>query len=312
MKKNYILIFICFIVYSLSAGSNVPDLPEINYDKLRIGTDETFEIVTWNIQNFPKSEYTVHYAARIIQAIDADVYALQEIEDDQAFFELINELNNIDAVSDWSGFRANSDDWDLNLAFVYKTSIITVRKIFEIYYDEEDHYALPRHPLLMECTYNDQEIVIINNHFKAMPGLENENRRRAATSKLGSYLKVNYPDDKLILLGDLNDILTDPDSLNVFLDFLKDPGHYIFADYAIAADSTADWSYPYWKYRSHLDHILISDELFDVFNSKFSETRVITIDKFMDGGEEYRYKYITDHRPVALKLKFRRVKSEKR
>lgn len=72
----------------------------------------------------------------------------------------------------------------------------------------------------------------------------------------------------------------------------------------IAANPEADWSYPYYKYRGHLDHILLSNELFDNVQDWKNDVKVVVIDRFMEGGESSRYKYITDHRPVIVKLKF--------
>ena len=64
----------------------------------------------------------------------------------------------------------------------------------------------------------------------------------------------------------------------------------------IAQGSNSDWSYPNWP--SHLDHILITNELFDMFD--YIET--IRIDHFMDGGFNEYDQYVSDHRPVALKI----------
>ena len=49
-------------------------------EDISFGTNETFEIVTWNIERFPKNNQTsIDYVDRIIRAIDADVYAIQEV-----------------------------------------------------------------------------------------------------------------------------------------------------------------------------------------------------------------------------------------
>ena len=100
----------------------------------------------------------------------------------------------------------------------------------------------------------------------------------------------------------MNDQPLDADSLNVFGVFLKDKKNFEFADYKIAADTTADWSYPYWKYRGHIDHIIISNELYKGFKKANSTVKTIAIDKFMEGGDEARYQFITDHRPVGIRL----------
>ncbi|MCK5051025.1 MAG: endonuclease/exonuclease/phosphatase family protein [Candidatus Cloacimonetes bacterium] len=281
------------------------ELPKIEYDKLTIGEEQTLEIMTWNIEHFPKSEYTVDYAVRIISAIDADVIGLQEIESDSAFVVLLNNLQANNPEDKWNGFRANTNEWEMNLAYLYKSNIIKVDSIYQIYPDDEIyHKPFPRKPLMLEFSYFDQKIYVINNHLKAMPGEKNIARRKEACKLLDEYIDEFLSQENVILMGDLNDQLTDAAKENSFNVFLDDKQNYYFADWLIAADSTANWSYPYWKYRGHIDHILISNELYDEFENASSFAKVITIDKFIEGGEDSRYKYITDHRPVVIRLKF--------
>jgi len=299
--KKILIIFLILFSFSIFAEP----IPQIQYEKLAFGTNETLEIMTWNIQNFPKSEYTVDYATGIILAIDADVIGLQEIQSDSAFVVLLKNLQKQNPKDKWNGFRANTNEWEMNLAYLYKSCMINVDSIYQIYPDDEKyHQPFPRKPLILEFSCFDQKFFIINNHLKAMPGEKNMMRRKDACKLLDEYIDEFLADENVILLGDLNDQLIDPKEENAFTIFLDDKQNYYFADWEIAADSTADWSYPYWKYRGHLDHILISNELFDEFANAGSEVKTITIDKFMEGEGDARYKYITDHRPVVLKLKF--------
>jgi predicted extracellular nuclease len=154
----------------------------------------------------------------------------------------------------------------------------------------------------MEANWKGVELVLINNHYKARGGEENEARRAQASRLIDQYITANYDRANVIMLGDLNDKITDDKATNVFLPFLDKPEEYRFADMIIAQDSTASWSYPYWKYRGHIDHILISNELFDEFEQEASGVKTVVIDAVMEGGDDARYKYITDHRPVVLKL----------
>ncbi|MDA3813857.1 MAG: endonuclease/exonuclease/phosphatase family protein [Candidatus Cloacimonetes bacterium] len=300
MKK--IIVAICIL---LTISLWAEELPKIEYDKLTIGEEQTLEVMTWNIQNFPKSEHTVAYAVGIISAIDADVIGLQEIESDSAFVVLLNNLQKQNPEDKWNGFRANTNEWEMNLAYLYKSSLINVDSIYQIYPDDEIyHQPFPRKPLMLEFSYFNQKLFVINNHLKAMPGEKNIVRRREACKLLDEYIDEFLPEENVILLGDLNDQLTDEVEENSFNVFLDDKQNYYFTDWEIAADSTANWSYPYWKYRGHIDHILISNELYDEFENSGSFVKVITIDKFMEDGEDSRYKYITDHRPVVIRLKF--------
>ena len=62
--------------------------------------------------------------------------------------------------------------------------------------------------------------------------------------------------------------------------FLNDSQNYFFTDLEIAQGSSTGWSFPNWP--SHLDHILITDELFDDLNN--SQVQTIKIDEYLDGG----------------------------
>ena len=306
MKKFIIALFILLTVILWAE-----ELPKIEYDKLTIGEEQTLEIMTWNIQNFPKSEFTINYVSEIILAIDADIIGMQEIESDSAFVVLLNNLQVQDPENKWNGFRANTNEWEMNLAYLYKSSVINVDSIYQIYPDDEKyHQPFPRKPLMMEFSYLNQKLFVINNHLKAMPGEKNIVRRKEACKLLDEYVDEFLLKENVIILGDLNDQLTDKIEENSFNIFLNDKQNYYFADWTIAADSTANWSYPYWKYRGHIDHILISNELYDEFQNSGSFVKVITIDKFMEGGEDSRYKYITDHRPVTIRLKFSEIKKK--
>ena len=72
----------------------------------------------------------------------------------------------------------------------------------------------------------------------------------------------------------------------------------------IAQGSNLEWSYPSWP--SHLDHILISDELFEDFLDPNSLISVIKIDDYMGGWSNYDNN-VSDHRPVGIKLDLNEV-----
>ena len=70
----------------------------------------------------------------------------------------------------------------------------------------------------------------------------------------------------------------------------------------IAYGSSGNWSYPSWP--SHLDHILITNELFDEFDNTGSTVQTIHIEDYFEEGWRDYEKYISDHRPVVLSLNF--------
>ena len=304
MKKILIAIIVVFIIISCGKTESGPtsiDPPLVpTLDSLFFGTDSTFEIVTWNIQNFPKEDMiTADYVVQIIMAIDADVFALQEIESSNYFDYVIDELNEIDSLYNWDGYKANSNNFG-NLAYIYKNDFVEVDSIYEIYQD--DWYAFPRCPLVFELTYEEHELVIIDNHLKAGGESEDEDRREEASQKLQAFIDSTYSDFEVILVGDLNDDISEPQNTNVFWNFISQPESYLFADMEIAEGSSSNWSYPTWP--SHLDHILITNELFDEFSLPSAVIQTLKIDNYLEGGWNEYYENVSDHRPVGLKLYF--------
>mgnify|MGYP001215660324 CR=1 FL=1 len=126
---------------------------------------------------------------------------------------------------------------------------------------------------------------------------DEEKRRYDAIGLLREYIDTNLSDKNVIVLGDLNDDISESSSNNVFQLVLDDP-NYQFADIDIANGSSSNWSFPSWP--SHLDHILITNELFDEFNT--SEVQTIKLDQYISGGWGQYDQNISDHRPVFMKI----------
>jgi len=282
------------------------------FQSLNFGSDQTLEVVTWNIEHFPKNlSTTVDYAVEIIRGLDADIYALQEIESNAHFEDIITTLNNDDPENTWAGYRASSASYSVNLAYIYKSNIIGITDIYEIYSSYDYSREFPRRPLVMELQWSGTNIYVINNHLKAMgdgyldlgDAWDEETRRYDACNLLDEYISQNLPDENVIVLGDMNDELTDSQSNNVFVSFLNEADEYDFTDMEIAEGSSVYWSYPSWP--SHLDHILITNELFDEFILEDSDIQTLCIDDVLDGGWSEYDNNVSDHRPVGLKLDFK-------
>lgn len=278
------------------------------FQSMNFGTETTLEVVTWNIEHFPKnSSVTVEYIIQIMRGVGADIYALQEIESNTYFENIIETLNIDDPENTWEGYRTSTASYSVNLAYIYKTNVIQINDIYEIYNNNYNR-PFPRHPLVMELQWNGNNVYIINNHLKASGDgylnlsdeWDEETRRFDACNLLDEYISENLPDENVIVLGDMNDELTDSQSNNVFVAFLNEIDEYYFVDMDIADGPSVYWSYPSWP--SHLDHILITNELFDEFNLGNSDIQTLRIDDILDGGWSEYDDNISDHRPVGLKL----------
>ena len=136
--------------------------------------------------------------------------------------------------------------------------------------------------------------------MKAGGDSDDEARRLEACQKLDTYISENWSNSEVLLVGDLNDDITETENSNVFWSFINEPLEYDFTDMEIAEGSSVYWSYPSWP--SHLDHILITNELFDEFSLEDSDIQVLRVDELLDGGWSEYDNNVSDHRPVGLKL----------
>ena len=287
----------CFLIAALFAQ----DLEDLSF-----GDDNSLDIATWNIEWFPKNnQITIDYVTEIINLLDLDILAIQELDDTAMFDQMI------DSLPAYLGYYESN--WFAGLAYVYKTETVEINDIYEIYITSEYWNAFPRSPMVMDFNFMGENYFIINNHFKCCgddildydDSSDEENRRYTAINLLKEYVDNNLSNNNVIVLGDLNDDIAEAPPNNVFQEVLDDSTHYRFADLEIAQGNSSEWSFPNWP--SHLDHILITDELFSGQNN--SSVQTIKIDEYLDGGWNEYDQNISDHRPVAIKFSFSFVPS---
>ena len=121
--RNIIIILLLSLTIP-SWGQDCPDL----------FSENNLDILTWNIQNFPKHESTVNRVSHCIRQMKPDIIALQEIQSEYDFNQLIVELNSQESEYSWDGFRANSAAYDLNLAYIYNENVYIYHYIFDCLY----------------------------------------------------------------------------------------------------------------------------------------------------------------------------------
>jgi endonuclease/exonuclease/phosphatase family metal-dependent hydrolase len=304
LRFVFVLLFAALVMGLTGCGTSEKSVAPVVVNPFAgatVGTDSTLEIVTWNLEHFAKKgDDTVDAVIQAIEGMDADIIALQEIESFSSFRTVRERL-----VS-WEGDRATSAGYAINLAFLYRVDgDLQVESVYEILVDYSREF--PRRPFVLEGTYRGNSIVVINNHFKCCgDGVisgdysDEETRRRDASLMLDDFIRENYADKMVVVVGDLNDILTDAPSRNVFQNFLDAPDQYLFADMDIANGPGSGWSFPSWP--SHLDHILITTPLFAAFEGPETLVQVVPLHTFMYNGLNGYDPLISDHLPVVLKL----------
>ena len=263
---------------------------ENNWDFPTLGTNEKFDIITWNCEFFPTAdEETIAALSEAIQDMNVDVIAFQEIKKVGWFGELMNNLPNYEfVVSKHSSF--------MDQAIIYKKDQFKFIRDVEPFSDNDYNFA-GRPPLRLDLfRYSDSTYYsIIDLHMKCCDsGL---NRRKNASNMLYNYLinEMESGYSNFIVLGDWNDDLKDDFGEHCFDPFMNDDNFYFVTEEIV--DDLSQATYPKEPYYSFLDHILITRNFLDV-NTNYT-IKTIRMGDYMNGYENYE-KLISDHLPVLF------------
>ena len=81
---------------------------------MSFGDDFSLDIATWNIEWFPKNnQVTINYIVEIINHLDLDILAIQEIDNILLFDQMLDSLPN------YTGYYESN--WFAGLGYIYKT-----------------------------------------------------------------------------------------------------------------------------------------------------------------------------------------------
>lgn len=285
-RINWQLIAAVFLLIgSCDNPAPAPIVPEENiYDACAPDvSSSSFDILSWNIEHFPLETTTTAEVANILLASDVDLVAFQEVSSAASIDALLALLPGWEGKLSFSG--------SLNLGYLYKTNEVSITELTTLYDDLWSPF--PRPPVVTVATHiSGIETTLINLHLKCCGGADNVARRTEASNLLQQYIEEEKPNDPVIIIGDFNDEITTVTEPTPFQNFIDVPSDYKFVDMAIAEDESLGWSYPSWP--SHIDHILITNELY----AKLLETSTL---KFEECNSTYSYK-ISDHRPLMVRF----------
>ena len=278
---------------------------------------ETFDVVTYNLDFFGSDNPSngpvdnalqIENAAKVMNKMDADVYAVQEVSSEAAIDALIQKLNINGKTFDKTVSPIWSYSWDptsdpsfppQKLVVIYNTQTVTLKKtrvMFKEFYDELvagtktlANYPLPasnppkrpstgffssgRLPYVVTLETNlngvKNEIKIVDVHARANSGSDGTTytRRKYDNQVFKDSLDAYYPNDNLIILGDYNDDVKisvfGTNNPSTYENFVTDTSNYKALTLGISQAGAT--SYFNFNPPSFLDHIMISNELFDQY-----------------------------------------------
>jgi len=251
------------------------------------GPASELKLMTWNLETFPLTGQTSSSVMSLLETLQPDVVAVEEIEDPAAFIAMVDQLPDYEAVlnDDPGGF--------LRVGLLYAPARVTVSEVETLFVG--DWHAFPRPPLKarIETTVGGEpfDFVMLVLHLKAKLDSDSQQRREAACEALDAWIRQQQMDgdeQDFVLAGDFNDELTDPPKWNVFDAFLNAPERYTFL--TLPAEEAG--GHTYLPFTSFIDHILVTNDALTEYGD--GSTNVLELDKTTAGYEQT----ISDHRPV--------------
>lgn len=188
-------IFLIFFTYNLTlakdftvASYNVENFFDLKYDKT-----EYKEFIPNTKSNWNKTTYNtkLKHIVKVINDLDKDVIALQEVESKQAFDELAKNLPQY-KYSIFKKYKTSS----IGLAILSKYEISDYKLI------DVKHSKVNRPILKVTLNIDNHKFIVFNNHW---PSKRNEESQRVLYAQaIEEYIKNLNEDVDYVILGDLN------------------------------------------------------------------------------------------------------------
>jgi len=229
-------------------SADIPGLQEPAPTTDSIAPSKTFDVVNWNLEFFGarKEDYgneefgpedealQLQNVKTVMQSLNADIIAVQEVSNDTLFKELVSQLGRRYVCSErysYSFDGLSNTFPPQKVCFIYDTATVNVissRVLFEARYDSArliDPSLLPGYPsgdpssfyssgrlpfaLTINATINGatEKITLIDIHAKSGDAPDDRSRRLYDATVLKDSLDAHSAGEKFIILGDLNDDL---------------------------------------------------------------------------------------------------------
>ena len=283
--------------------------------------NQTLDIVNWNIAWFgskttgfgpPDDDLAQANIKKIMDSLDADVYAFSEVVDTLRFSKLIASMPAYGyRLTDYCSGAANNNTAAYavgqKLAFVYRKSIfssIAARGMLRQSESARINWANGRFPFLVEAKIaGSSGIDFILLHGKSGNTLADHQKREGAAKELKDSLDNYFKNKPLIILGDFTDDLDTaitsgipalPSAYGPFVSDSMGLNHYQAVSFLLSKTGSRTMS----AYPDPVDHVILSDELKQAYLD--GSVRVV----YEVGKWVKNYTTTTsDHYPVISRLK---------
>jgi endonuclease/exonuclease/phosphatase family metal-dependent hydrolase len=259
-----------------------------------VGSPDTLDIATWNIEYFPKATRTPAFLTDLIASLELDLVVVEEIADADAFAEVMARLPDHEGVL---STHVYADGTYQKLGIIYRTSLIQIDDVTLLFGD--DPGAFPRPAIAAHVTVSGNrggslELTLVGVHLKAGRDDSDYARRTESVQILDGWLRAATGPEigaGVLLLGDFNDVL-DNDAGRAVLGPFLDATAYDFRTEALATSGAVS----FLPSGVMLDHMVTTAALGGALSG--AEVRIPPLDT-----EVPRYEPdLSDHLPVVLSV----------
>jgi endonuclease/exonuclease/phosphatase family metal-dependent hydrolase len=257
----------------------------------RFGSDATFEIATWNIENYPKSNQSKDQVSRLLQQLDIDLIAMEEIRDETALRDLASAVPGYASILSTEKSEKKTSQ---NVGFLYKTSVMEIVDSQALFANED---SFPRQPLMVRFKMKNgsADLIAIAVHLKAFEGELNQKLREGANVQLEKFVSDlirKDPKARVVIMGDFNDRVDLEENRFVFNPWLLKTDVYSFLTEPLAL--RGDYSFVSSTFTSSvIDHIIASNNL------PLEEPEIPKLETLVPNYEGV----VSDHLPVMTRLR---------
>lgn len=279
-----------------------------------VGTPGTLDVATWNLKFFGRTDQgptneplQFHNIATVLRRAEIDVWGLQEVTDPPTFQRLLDSLSADGYAGHLGPQVSQSPAFDQRLAFVYRSSALTVQGVGTIL--SGNNFG-GRAPLEMRATVvlGDTSVAVrfIVFHAKAGGSTSDYNQRAAGASALKQYIDpLIAGGEHVVLLGDFNDELngsiTIGQTFSPYFGMFADAADYLFTTAPLDAANVPTYcSNTACTSGSTLDHIALTAHLLDDYDGEGDRFAAL-LDVFDAHGGEF-VTTTSDHLPVWARL----------
>jgi len=252
-------------------------------------------VATWNLSRFPLTEESPSVVAKLIADRRLDLVAVQEIRDEAALDELVQQAPGYDGVLQPAGGTI----LEQRVGFVWRTSRLLVEDTAVLFPNDLD---FPRPPLLARVrrvgagTPEDAFTAIVV-HLKAGVSESDVAQRKSAVMKLEAYVRdqvTGAGSAEVIVIGDFNTAPTDTGGPDVMAPFLGASTLYDVPTWS----PTAPFSFIPAKIA--IDHVVHTAALREERGDE--KPTLERLDQTVPGYDMR----VSDHLPVVLKFPFKK------